>query len=225
MRDGKVWMTDNLRYLPEGYEACNDQSKVDGGVYFPVVLNEDKTKAVFGTLEDVAVQGYLYQSEVALGLKVGDIKSDEDAKALEGARGICPEGWHIPTLTDYLGLVGKSVGASTNIYAPYYDGSNGSVKLLNRDGFNLFACGAVTVMNVTSTSATLMGKLGAYEYITSGYIAGSTYAGIVLKDGVMNNIQFYAMMPMTNKATEEEFTANGSKLNFRSAVSVRCVKD
>ena len=225
MRDGKVWMTDNLRYIPEGYVPCSDLSKVDAGVYYPVVMSEDKSKVVFGTAADAAVQGYLYQSEVALGVGIGDIASAEDAQALEGARGICPEGWHIPTLADYLGLVGKSVGASTNVYAPYYDGTNGSIMLLNKDGFNLFACGAVTVMNNTATSATLMGKLGKYEYVTSGYICGSTYAGITLKDDVVTNIQFYGLMPMMNKDTEEEFTANGSKLNYRSAASVRCVKD
>ncbi len=225
MRDGKVWMTDNLRYIPEGYVPCSDLDKVDAGVYYPVVISEDKTKAVFGTAEDAAVQGYLYQSEVALGLKVGDLKSDAAAKELEGTRGICPEGWHIPTLADYLGLVGKSVGASTNVYAPYYDGNNGSMKLLNADGFNLYACGAVTVQNLTSQKATLMGKLGKYEYISSGYICGSTYAGITLKDGEMTNLQFYGLMPMSNKDNADEFTANGSKLNFRSAASVRCVKD
>ena len=225
MRDGKVWMTDNLRYVPEGYVPCSDITKVDAGVYNPVVMSEDKTKAVFGTAADASTQGYLYQSEVALGLKVGDIKTPEDAQALEGARGICPEGWHIPTLSDWLNLTGKSVGASTNVYAPYYDGSNGSIKLLNADGFNLYACGAVTVMNNTATSATLMGKLGKYEYITSGYVAGSSYAGSTFKDDVMTNVQFFALMPMTNKETEAEFTANGSKLNYRSAVSVRCVKD
>ena len=80
-------------------------------------------------------------------------------------------------------------------------------------------------MNNTATSATLMGKLGKYEYITSGYVAGSSYAGSTFKDDVMTNVQFFALMPMTNKETEAEFTANGSKLNYRSAVSVRCVKD
>lgn len=225
MRDGKVWMTDNLRYIPEGYVPCSDLAKVDAGVYMPVVMNEAKSAVVFGTAADAAVQGYLYQSEVALGLKVGDIRSEEDARALEGAQGICPDGWHIPTLSDWLGLVGKSVGATTNVYAPYYDGTNGSIKLLNADGFNLFACGAVTVQDNTKTSATLMGKLGKYENVTSGYICGSSFAGITLKDGVMTNVQFYSLMPMTNKDTEAEYTANGSKLSYRIAASVRCVKD
>ena len=225
MADGKTWMTENLRYLPEGYVPCSDLTNVTGGVYMPVVMNEGKTAAAFGTAEDVEKQGYLYQSEVALGLKVGDIKSEEDAKALEGTRGICPEGWHIPTLSDYLGLVGKSVGAETNTDAPYYDGKNGSIQMLNADGFNLFACGAVSIQDNTKTSGTLMGRAANYDYISSGFICGSSYAGCTIKDDVMTNVQFFGLMPMTNKATEAEFTANGSKLSYRIAAAVRCVKD
>lgn len=225
MADGKVWMAENLRYLPEGYVAGADLGKVDSGVYYPVVVEDGK--AAFGkTAADIEKQGYLYQSEVALGLKIGDIKTPEDAEALEGVRGICPEGWHIPTIDDITGLVGKAVSpVTTNADAPYYDGKNGSIKLLNADGFNLFACGAVTVQDNTKTTGTLMGKLANYDYISSGYICGSSFAGFTEKEGVYTNFQFFGLMPMTNKATEEEFTCNGSKLSYRIAASVRCVKD
>ncbi len=224
MADGKTWMTENLRYVPEGYVPGSDLNKVDSGVYLPVVVADGKA-AFSSDKADIERQGYLYQSEVALGLNVGDLKSVQDAIALEGAQGICPDGWHIPTLSDYLGLVGKSVGADTVADAPYYDGKNGSIQMLNADGFNLFACGAVSIQDNTKTSATLMGKAANYDYISSGFICGSTYAGCTVKDDVLTNIQFFGLMPMTNKATEAEFTANGSKLSYRIAAAVRCVKD
>ena len=224
MADGKTWMTENLRYVPEGYIPGSDLNKVDSGVYLPVVVADGKA-AFSSDKADIERQGYLYQSEVALGLNVGDLKSVQDAMALEGAQGICPDGWHIPTLSDYLGLVGKSVGADTVADAPYYDGKNGSIQMLNADGFNLFACGAVSIQDNTKTSATLMGKAANYDYISSGFICGSTYAGCTVKDDVLTNIQFFGLMPMTNKATEAEFTANGSKLSYRIAAAVRCVKD
>lgn len=224
MADGKTWMTENLRYVPEGYVPGSDLNKVDSGVYLPVVVADGKA-AFSSDKADIERQGYLYQSEVALGLKVGDLKSVQDAMALEGAQGICPDGWHIPTLSDYLGLVGKSVGADTVADAPYFDGKNGSIQMLNADGFNLFACGAVSIQDNTKTSATLMGKAANYDYISSGFICGSTYAGCTVKDDVLTNIQFFGLMPMTNKATEAEFTANGSKLSYRIAAAVRCVKD
>ena len=224
MADGKTWMTENLRYVPEGYVPGSDLNKVDSGVYLPVVVADGKA-AFSSDKADIERQGYLYQSEVALGLNVGDLKSVQDAMALEGAQGICPDGWHIPTLSDYLGLVGKSVGADTVADAPYYDGKNGSIQMLNADGFNLFACGAVSIQDNPKTSATLMGKAANYDYISSGFICGSTYAGCTVKDDVLTNIQFFGLMPMTNKATEAEFTANGSKLSYRIAAVVRCVKD
>ena len=36
---------------------------------------------------------------------------------------------------------------------------------------------------------------------------------------------FTGFMPMTNKATEAEYTCNGSSVGFRTAASLRCVKD
>ncbi len=229
LADGKIWMAENLRYVPEGYTPSSDLNNVTAGVYYPVVVNEDKTAAAFGTEADAKVNGYLYQSEVALGLKVGDITSVEQAQLLEGAQGICPKGWHVPTIDDITGLVGKAVSPIvTNTEAPYYNGTNGSVMLLNQDGFGMWPCGAVSVIDNTKTAATLMGFLKNYDVITSGYYCGSTYAGVSYDktDATkITNIQFYGLMPMTNKAAEADYTCNGSKLSYRIGASVRCVKD
>ncbi|MBQ0149530.1 MAG: PL29 family lyase N-terminal domain-containing protein [Bacteroidales bacterium] len=231
MKDGKTWMTENLRYIPEGMTPCNSLTNVAGGIYYPVVVNADKTAAAFGTAEDAKTQGYLYQTEVALGLSVNAITSEEQAKALEGTRGICPEGWHIPTIADITGLVGKAVSPIvTNTAAPYYNGANGSILMLKEDGLDMMPCGAVSVVDNTKTSATLMGFLKNYYTITSGYIIGSSYAGISYKTANdatsgIKNVQFWGMMPMANKLAEADFTCNGSKLSYKIAASVRCVKD
>lgn len=229
MKDGKVWMSQNLHVIPEGYTPSADVNNVTAGVYMPVVLNPEHTGAIFGTAEDALYQGYLYQSEVALGLKVGDIKSVEDAQALEGAQGICPDGWHIPTADDILGLVGKAVSPLvTNENAPYYDKvkKNATMDLLNEDFFNAAAWGAFSVVDNTKTSGTLMGWLKANpDQISSGYICGSTYAGVtynaanVVESGI-KNVQFYGFMPMANNGT-----FNGAKLSYRIGASVRCVRD
>ena len=225
MKDGKVWMTDNLRYLPEGYTPCDDVTNVTAGVYYPLTLNIAEDGMVFSQYV-VKENGYLYQSEVALGLKVGDIQDEETAKSLEGTRGICPEGWHIPTADDILGLVGKAVTPyETNENAPYYDKvkKNSSIELLNADGFNFYPCGAVSIANMNTKKATLMGYLKSNPgKISSGYYCGSTCTGAT-KDkstGDITGYQFLALMPMANNGT-----ANGSKLSHRIAASVRCVKD
>ena len=41
----------------------------------------------------------------------------------------------------------------------------------------------------------------------------------------VKNLQFFGFMPMTNKATEAENTCNGSKVSYRIAGPLRCVKD
>ena len=233
MDDGKWWMKENLRYIPEGMTPASDLSNVTAGVFYPVVLNAEHTGLEFST--DAAVikaKGYLYQAEVALGKKVGDLTTVEEAEALNGTRGICPEGWHVPTSDDIINLVGKAVSPlATKTDAPYYDGNNGSIVMLNEDGFNMDAFGAISIQDNTKTAGTFMGWAKAYpEKISSGMLCGSTYAGVTYntKDDPtsgVKNLQFFGFMPMTNKATEAEYTCNGTKVSYRIAAPLRCVKN
>lgn len=227
--DGNRWMAENMRYVPKGLTPCKDLNNVTAGVYYPVIAGE--TAAEFSESEAVIkAQGYLYQMETVLGVEVNSLKSEAEAKALEGAQGICPEGWHVPTIDELVGLVGKAVSpVATVTTAPYYNGSNGSLKMLNDDGFNLGVCGAISIVDNTRTAATLMGRLAAYpDRITSGYYAGSSFAGITYNtagnaDSGIKNIQFWGLMPMSNKATEDEYTCNGSKVSYKIASALRCV--
>ena len=233
MKDGKWWMTQNLAYLPEGYTPATDLTAVTAGVFAPIRVNEARTAAEFGTdAALVASNGYLYQAEVALGLKVGDLTTEAAAQALEGAQGICPKGWHLPTAADITGLVGKAVSPlETNAQAPYYDGANGSIKLLNADGFNMAAFGAVTVQDNTKTTGTFMGFMAAYsDRLSSGMFCGSTFAGATYNTSGdaasgIKNFQFFGLMPMTNKATEDQYSCNGTKVSYRIAAPVRCVRN
>ncbi len=230
MKDGRTWMAENLRYVPEGITPSNDLNNVKAGVYYPIVMNSGNTAAEFSTSEDVIKSnGYLYQSEVALGLKVGDLTSVAQAEKLEGVQGICPDGWHIPTINEIAALVGKAVSpVETNEDAPYYDKDkkNASIDLLNNDGFNADAWGAVTIQDNTKTVASLMGFLKTYtKGIASGYICGSSYAGVTYntKDDEtsgVKNLQFFGFMPMKNNGT-----FNGAKLSYRIGASVRCIKN
>ena len=233
MKDGKWWMAQNLAYLPEGYTPATDLKAVTAGIFAPIQVNADHTAAEFTTdAAVVAANGYLYQAEVALGLKVGDLTSVADAEKLEGAQGICPMGWHVPTIADITGLVGKAVSPIvTNTDAPYYDGTNGSIPLLNVDGFNMAAVGSVSIQDNTKTTGTLMGFMSAYsDHLSSGMFCGSTYAGVTYntsgdETSGVKNLQFFGLMPMTNKATEAEYTCNGTKVSYRIAGPVRCVRN
>ena len=232
MKDGKWWMAQNLAYLPEGYTPATDITAVTAGVFAPLQVKADHSGLEFSTDPAVvAKNGYLYQAEVALGLKVGDLTSVADAQKLEAAQGICPKGWHVPTLQDILSLVGKSVGATTDASAPYYDGANGAIALLNADGFNMAPVGMVSIQDNTKTSGLLQGFNSNYpDRITSSMFCGSTYAGVTYntsgdETSGVKNLQFYGFMPMTNKATEAEYTCNGTKVSYRIAGPVRCVRN
>lgn len=232
MKDGKWWMTQNLRYVPAGITVSDDNTNVTAGVFYPLVLNSDQSAAVFS--KDVTVitaNGYLYQNEVALGLKVGDLTTVAAAEALEGAQGICPKGWHVPTINDIIGLVGKAVSPIvTNADAPYYDGANGSIALLNADGFNMEAYGMVSIASNVATSGSLSGRMNGYDHLCSSMFCGSSYATVTYntandETSGIKNLQFYGFMPMTNKATEAEYTCNGTKVSYRIGAPLRCVRN
>ena len=232
MKDGKWWMAQNLAYLPKGYTPATDLTAVTAGVFAPIQVNAAQTAAEFTTDPAVVARnGYLYQAEVALGLKVGDLTSVADARKLEGAQGICPKGWHVPTLQDILDLVGKCSGETTNTQAPYYGGADALIKLLNEDGFNMEAVGAISIGDNTRTSGTFMGFMAAYkDHLSSGMFCGSTYAGVSYntandETSGVKNLQFYGLMPMSNKASADQYTCNGTKVSYRIAGPVRCVRN
>jgi uncharacterized protein (TIGR02145 family) len=232
MDDGKWWMTQNMRYVPEGFTPSSDLTAVTAGIFYPLKINDGKTAAEFDTSEEkITAAGYLYQAECALGLKVGDLTTVEGAQALEGAQGICPQGWHVPTSADIQNLVGKVAGLTT-IATPYNPNAGDCyIQDLNADNFNMEAFGAISIQDNTKTAGTFMGFMSAYtDHLSSGMFCGSSYATVTYntKDDPtsgVKNLQFYGLMPMTNKATEAEYTCNGTKVSYRIAGPLRCVRN
>lgn len=82
LRDGREWMTSNLRYLPQGKSAGDDPAQ-QTGLWLPC------TEAGAGSSQEafLASQGLLY-----------DVPS--------AAEGLCPAGWHIPTGEEFEALMG-----------------------------------------------------------------------------------------------------------------------
>ena len=59
---------------------------------------------------------------------------------------------------------------------------------------------------------------------------GSSYAGVTYNTSGdeasgIKNLQFFGFMPMTNKDTEAEYTCNGTKVSYRIAAPLRCIRD
>lgn len=216
MKDGNYWMAENLRYLPAGLTPASDLTNLRAGVYNALAFNAAKTGLEFSS-EAVAKNGYLYQADVTFGFDPGTNLTEAQAKELEGAQGICPEGWHIPTAKEIVGLVGKAVAPyTTDTTAPYYsvEKSNGLIELLNEDGFNADAVGYVSITKYDATSGSLIGYNATYDGYFSGFWAGSTCTGLT-----NNTPQFLGFLAMPKNGT-----FNGSKVTGTIAVPVRCVR-
>ena len=65
----------------------------------------------------------------------------------------------------------------------------------------------------------------------AGMMIGSTQNGSVTYNTAndptsgLKNISFCGLMPMTNKATEAEYTCNGTNVSYRIAGALRCVRN
>lgn len=146
LQDGNSWMAENLRYVPEGVTPSDDASKTYK-MWYPYSSNGTEI-TVLKDEESIKKLGYLYNPAFALGVSA---ITAENYNQLEGVRGICPEGWHIPTRAEYIGLCGfsnKGDGETTTITdntAVFWDTVNGygSIGKANEEGFNYTFCGCI----------------------------------------------------------------------------------
>ena len=216
LADGKTWMAENLRFIPRGRTVSSNPAE-DAGIWYPAA-NADKVAdpALVETL------GLLYDAATAFGVEEITI---ENAQTFEGCQGICPEGWHIPTVADMTGLVGHcSNSAMVNTAGAYYDANikGASLTALKEAGWEWqFA----SMRNKTSTtgngSFTVTNYNGIYGVMS--YLIGSTYyQHSTNTDGSLKNVQYYYMMPTYNASNEKVSVAFAG---FLAGASVRCVKD
>ena len=225
LKDGKYWMASNLRYVPEGMSPSGSMDDVYAGIYYPLAVNAAGSGLEFSSDESViASNGYMYSVEVALGVKVDAIGSEDEAKALEGAQGICPKGWHIPTLDDFMDLVGKGAQVDLRPGAPYYNTNKSNCLLseLNEDGFNMHSYGMVVIQYPSDGPLTM--SLSGYltsnpGKISSGFFTGSTFKSASTK-GDDYIPMFQALMPF-----ESNGTCNVSGVKASNCTPVRCVRD
>ncbi len=87
---GKVWLAENLRFMPSG-------ATVGSGVRYPA-------EGASG----VAAKGLLYDRETALGVASADAESR--------VQGICPSGWHIPDRAELESLL--TAGCGDDFFIP-----------------------------------------------------------------------------------------------------------
>lgn len=220
MPDGKVWMTENLRYLPVDRYMSDDLSDIDNGVWYPVDL---ETKEFVKDAAYVEANGLLYNMEAALNVEPGTI-NPTNYLMFEGAQGICPEGWHIPTLAEIVNLVGKVALHNANTPkedAPFFDveTKNALVEKANAAGFNVSNVGYINVASAITPKAVSMNTL-SYIMGSSAYTTEMGFKNLLDANGSFNNAQYFSIM-----INPKNGTMNGAAMNYRSGASVRCVRN
>lgn len=226
---GNYWMTENLRTIPEGMTVSENPAD-KSGLWYPytytdVKIEDGKAKATAKVAKDEATiktNGYLYSANVYLG---GVEFGKENFTSFEGVRGICPEGWHIPTKADFVALngyaqsKGKDIPEVSDDKAPFYDAKYKSGKYENAvaANWNPVLAGVVTTVYSTSVITELNStKTELFNKPALNYWAGST--------GV-NETQVWAMITTFSKSAYPEGRLHTSFCKASFGVAVRCVMD
>ena len=216
LADGNTWMAENLRFIPRGMTVSSDPVE-DAGIWYPAA-NADKVAdpALAETL------GLLYDAATAF--SVEEITAD-NAGTFEGTQGICPEGWHIPTVSELTGLVGQcSNSALTNPDGAYFDPAikGASLTVLKEAGWEWQFAGARNKANTAGKGSYLVTSYNDIYGVMS-YVMGSTmYQHTTNEDGSLKNVQYYYLMTTYNASNEKVTVAYG---NFLAGASIRCVKN
>lgn len=227
MKDGRVWMAENLRYLPEGVTVSTNPADNDAKVWAPYT-SDGTTMTPLTDPADIAKIGYLYSFDLAFGAEV----TAANSASFEGVRGICPPEWHIPTQAEWIALIGKTNKNAegvdlTDRNAPYYDAvyDGGRITKLDADKFNFINSG----IRMRSTIA----GAGSYQKnIYDGHLSLSYLFCSTLNKNIysstdatqLTNIQFFAPMTLFNASSADGKLTVGY-VGFKSGMTLRCIKD
>lgn len=215
LADGNKWMAENLRFVPRGKTVSSDPAE-DAGIWYPAA-NAEKVAdpALAETL------GLLYDAPTAFGAEI----TADNAGSFEGVQGICPPGWHIPTVSELTGLVGHCSNADkVNTDGAYYDSSikGASLAALEEAGWAWQFASARNKGNTAAKGTYLVTNYNGVYGVMS-YLIGSTMHQVTRNtDETLKNVQYYYMMPTYNSTNEKATVAYG---NFLSGASLRCVKN
>lgn len=218
-KDGKKWMNAPMRFVPKGKKVSDDPSD-DNGIWYPCNVGKVADKSA----EAIAASGYVYSVEAVFGAEV----TPENYTSFEGAQGICPKGWHVPTEAELKGLVGEE--------SPYYDKDykGSSVAIFKDNGINWGFPSYLMKNTIKMPGKYLYMPLNEskcsnpdwYGKNAMGFWLSSTGSGVLYeKDSeVLKNIQFKGLMStFTSKYKDGKLMV--SNTNFKAGVSLRCVKN
>ena len=240
LSNGQIWMASALRYVPEGYTPSGDATE-DSHIWYPYDTDGSDVTALTDDAT-IAARGYFYDSFLAFG---GVEVTPENCGELEGAQGICPTGWHIPTRAEYFDLCGNSNSAATgesgiqyNTSALFYDTnySAGRIGLFNDGGFNYVLSGVRMQSNFAATASyqktvTKTSLCSVTEWLDmpalSYYMTSTVYKPLYLNaedPSLLTNIQFFALMSTFTTAYKEG-KLSLAYASTKTGQTIRCVKN
>lgn len=250
LANGTTWMAEPLRYVPEGLTPSEDPTE-ESHIWYPykLIVNEGNNTITANGLEvlkdeaSIKKYGYFYDMYAALGSK--EITED-NCYEFEGAQGICPEGWHIPTRMEYFYLVGKTtadVDGNTPAKgeeekALFYDknGYDGAkIQSFIDAGLNYNFSGVRMSTGYTSTPKYQLFVVGeANSTKTEWYGNASTNYDMTSTaykpnynstTGALSNIQFFGLMSTFTSAKYPEGRLTLGYVSVLSGQTLRCVKN
>lgn len=235
LSNGQVWMAENLRYVPSGYSVSSDPAE-DAHIWYPY-SSDGTTCTALTDAESVKAKGYLYDYYAAFGVEITEDNYDD----FDGAQGICPKGWHIPTRAEYISLCGYSlkggegVDAVTDENALWYDKdyNGGKITSVEATGWNYVFAGTRNKTTLTGTGSYMKNIITDKNCSVESYYGNpamtyymSSTPYQVKKDteGVVTNYQYFGMMSSFTSSYMEG-RLNVGYTNIASGYAVRCVKD
>lgn len=222
LKDGNYWMAENLRYVPDG-ATVSDGTTANANIWYPYAI-EEKTAKALKDEASIKKLGLLYTAAFALG--VSEI-NESNYNKLEKAQGICPEGWHVPSRAELVGLCaattkgdGETTAPAVNKDAIFYDPAleNASVAKANEAGFNFTFSGftnkgAYSALVIDSTVCDVEAYYGnprmSYYLGSTGYKSATSF-------------QTFAMFTTFTKTFPYGKLSAGYN-NLTNGVAVRCV--
>lgn len=207
MSDGSVWMTQSMRYVPEGYTVSTDIADKTAHIWAPYKVLADKTGEFENVESAINERGYLYDLAAAFG--VSEI-TEANASSFEGKQGICPNGWHVPTYADYFALCGAANGATDNADALFYDAAyKGGKSLLGSSRNEFYILGIFTKNTFTAdrkftTVLTADNNCSVEAYkgkIAMNYLISSSFHAVGKASGsdVVTSLKFWGVMSTFTK--------------------------
>lgn len=218
--DGNVWMAEPLAFVPRGVTVSDDPAV--GTVWYP--YSSDGTNVtVLKDQASIEANGFLYSYDALLGAAIDETNYDK----FEGAQGICPPGWHIPSRAEWFALCGSSnaskylgeSGVQTDTSAVFMHKAYGyaPVEKFDEAGFNftLSGCIANNKYNALIADSSVC-DVEAY--------LGKNRMAYVASSSPNSPTQMFALMTTFSSANTKGKVSLAFATLGKSGVQVRCVR-